>query len=456
MNLLNRWSDPPPAYEPVDHDEDPSILRRKPRFSRFEYGVFLILGVSMLWAWNMFLAASPYFHHRFEADAWAATNYQPSILAVSTITNLGSSYTLARLQRGASYPRRIVVSLLINVVVFTMLAVSTVVARDADVRFYFAFLMTMVCGASLATGINQNGVFAYVAGFGREEYTQAIMGGQGVAGVLPCIVQIVSVLAVPRTTNQTGDPTEQDSEPVPPPPENSSAASKSAFWYFLTATAVSSLALVSFLSLVRRRRLHHHTTPSPQTIPNYTDLPSETDTTTPETETQIPLTTLFTKLRLLSTSIFLCFAVTMIFPVYTSRILPVTTTLRPEIFIPLAFLFWNAGDLTGRMLVLLPSLSTLAHRPRALFTLALARILFLPLYLLCNVDGQGAVLNSDAFYLVIVQLLFGATNGFLSSSCMMGAGVWVDEREREAAGGFMSLMLVGGLAAGSLASFLVA
>ena len=51
MNLLNRWSDPPPAYEPVDHDEDPSILRRKPRFSRFEYGVFLLLGVSMLWAW---------------------------------------------------------------------------------------------------------------------------------------------------------------------------------------------------------------------------------------------------------------------------------------------------------------------------------------------------------------------------------------------------------------------
>ena len=403
----------------------------------------------------MFLAAAPYFHHRFEANPWAATNYQPSILAVSTITNLASSYTLARLQRGASYPRRIVVSLLINVVVFTMLAISTVVARDADVHFYFVFLMIMVCGASLATGINQNGVFAYVAGFGREEYTQAIMGGQGVAGVLPCIVQILSVLAVPRN-NRRYNPTEQDNEPVPPPPENSSAASKSAFWYFLTATAVSSLALVAFLSLVRRRRLHHHQH-TPPNIPNYTDLPSEAAATPGNPpETQIPLTTLFSKLRLLSTSIFLCFAVTMIFPVYTSRILPTTTTIQPEIFIPLAFLFWNAGDLTGRMLVLLPSFSSLAHRPRALFALALARILFLPLYLLCNVDGQGAVLNSDAFYLVIVQLLFGATNGFLSSSCMMGAGVWVDEREREAAGGFMSLMLVGGLAAGSLASFLVA
>lgn len=36
---------------------------------------------------------------------------------------------------------------------------------------------------------------------------------------------------------------------------------------------------------------------------------------------------------------------------------------------------------------------------------------------------------------------------------MMGAGQWVPEGDRESAGGFMSLMLVGGLAAGSLLSF---
>lgn len=45
----------------------------------------------------------------------------------------------------------------------------------------------MVFFASLATGLCQNGVFAYVAGFGRGEYTQSIMTGQAIAGVLPCI-----------------------------------------------------------------------------------------------------------------------------------------------------------------------------------------------------------------------------------------------------------------------------
>ena len=44
--------------------------------------------------------------------------------------------------------------------------------------------MAIVFTASLAAGFCQNGVFAYVAGFGMGEYTQAIMIGQAVAGVL--------------------------------------------------------------------------------------------------------------------------------------------------------------------------------------------------------------------------------------------------------------------------------
>ena len=88
--------------------------------------------------------------------------------------------------------------------------------------------------------------------------------------------------------------------------------------------------------------------------------------------------------------------------------------------------------------------------------LSVSRVVFIPLYLLCNIHGRGAAVSSDAFYLVIVQFLFGLSNGFLGSTCMMGAGEWVEVDEREAAGGFMGLMLVGGLTVGSLLSFLVA
>ena len=41
-----------PAYEPLDDDSDSNEPRaRKPRFSWLEYSIFLLLGVSMLWAW---------------------------------------------------------------------------------------------------------------------------------------------------------------------------------------------------------------------------------------------------------------------------------------------------------------------------------------------------------------------------------------------------------------------
>ncbi len=64
-------------------------------------------------------------------------------------------------------------------------------------------------------------------------------------------------------------------------------------------------------------------------------------------------------------------------------------------------------------------------------------------------------MKSDFFYLGVVQLCFGASNGYLGSSCMMGAVEWVAEEEREAAGSWMGLCLVAGLTVGSLLSFLV-
>ena len=52
-----------------------------------------------------------------------------------------------------------------------------------------------------------------------------------------------------------------------------------------------------------------------------------------------------------------------------------------------------------------------------------------------------------------MEFPFGLTNGWLGSSAMMAAGEWVDDCEREAAGGFMGLCLVAGLTVGSLMSF---
>lgn len=458
---LHRQRPGSPSYEPLDNgqesDEPTGPKDPQSAFSWFEYAIFLLLGISMLWAWyilrprsalpmlillprNMFLAASPYFQRRFSTSAYLLTHFPAYITSVSTITNLASVTLLTHLQRSASYPHRIITSLCLNTVGFTCLAISTTFFRGVSVQGYFAFLMFMVFTASLATGLCQNGVFAYVSGFGIPEYTQAIMTGQAIAGVLPCIAQIVSVLSVPVNDDpKTGAVQE---------------SSKSAFVYFLTATAVSVITLLAFLYLIRTHNV--------QSKPIETADGIETAQEDEHVERKVVgMWTLFKKLRYISLAVFVCFAVTMSFPIFTQEILSVRTQetaprlLQPACFIPLAFLLWNAGDLAGRLLTGVPYL-TLVRWPRTLLLLSILRLVFIPLYFLCNMRGRGAAIPSDAFYLFVVQFLFGLSNGYIGSSCMMGAGEWVEKEEREAAGGFMSLMLVGGLTVGSLLSFLAA
>jgi equilibrative nucleoside transporter 1/2/3 len=389
----------------------------------------------------MFLAAAPYFQSRFLDNKGILTHFQSSITSVSCITNLSSMLLLSKMQSNASYPKRIIYALIINIVVFALLTISTSYFRGISSGAYFAFTLLMVFMTSVATGLCQNGSFAFASSFGRPEYIQAIMTGQGVAGVLPSVAQIFSVLAVPEPNHWEDDP----ANPVAAPKEKST----SAFIYFLTATGISSVTLVAVLPLVLKRLRTQ----------NSQIAAAAEGTDEPSARKVVSMMTLYRKLKWLPPTIFICFVATMFFPVFTQKVLSVVPAdeagrlLQPATFIPLGFLFWNIGDLSGRLLTLVPS--ALRPRPILLFLFALLRSGFIPLYLLCNLEGKGAVITSDAFYLLIVQFGFGITNGFVGSSTMMAAQQYVDGPEREATGGFMALNLVAGLTAGSLLSFTV-
>lgn len=413
----------------------------------------------------MFLAASPYFASRFSDDPWATQNFQSAILSVSTLTNLGSMLALTNMQRSANYPNRIKLALLINTAAFALLTLSTSVFTAVPPRWYLSFLLVDVCFAALATGLFQNGAFAFAASFGRPEYTQAIMAGQGVAGVLPALAQIVSVLVVPPTQGTAGGDDGNNNSGG----DDTDPMGSAAFIYFLTAVLVSLCTLLAFLPLVRR----HDRLVEARMAASHPDLAASMLSTHSHHDIQeaeqaarrvVGMRALFRKLHWLAGSVFMCFAVAMFFPVFTAKI-PSTRDggsggsrlFDAEVFIPLAFFAWNLGDLAGRVATVGKWNATVRTRmPALLFIVSVARAGFLPLYLLCNIRGRGAVVSSDFFYLVIVQFPFGLTNGWLASNSMMGAAEWVDEDEREAAGGFMGLSLVAGLAVGSLLSFTAA
>jgi len=391
----------------------------------------------------MFLAAAPYFQTRFADDEWILQNSQSAIISVSTVTNLATMAILTNIQSSANYPFRINSALFLNIGVFGFLAVSTTYFLDVSAPAYLVFLLIMVCLSALAAGFMQNGAFAFAASFGRPEYTQAIMAGQGVAGILPPLAQMVSFLAVPPPSSA---PSSSDGE-------DAHESGKAAFLYFLTAVAVSTITFVAFIPLVKRHDRLIERRMSEQMAASMTSI----EEAERAARHFVSIPTLFRKLHWVAASVFLCFAVAMFFPVFTSKILSVRDAdesgrlFAPGAFIPLGFFFWNLGDLLGRMATMLPF--SLRHRPTALFAISVSRILFLPMYLLCNIGGRGAVVNSDLFYLLLIQFPFGLTNGWLGSSGMMAAGEWVADGEREAAGGFMGTCLVAGLTAGSLLSF---
>lgn len=450
-----------PVHENLVDEPEPA------KFSKVEYGIFLLLGISMLWAWNMFLAAGPYFQQRFRTDAWILDNFQAAEIAVSTVTNLSIMLVLTRLQSRASYPRRISTSLILLTAVFAVLALSTAVPAGASA--YFAVIIIMTCLASMATSLCQNGVFAYVSGFGQPAYTHAIMTGQAVAGVLPPLAQVISVMGLQDHSGVKGG--HNDSGDADSGGEAPAVPWTAALAYFLTAVAVSVSTLAAFLYLNARQRKGAIRLPTDDSTSDNDDDVAATALTAsgvlddPDPDhprKTIPLLVLLRKLRWLAASVFLTFACAMVFPIYTQRILSVSppgptqpALLRPASFIPLALLFWNSGDLIGRLLSGVPALS-LVFRPRVVCALAVARFGYIGLYHLCNIRGAGAAVPSDLFYLVVVQLTFGLTTGFVGSTCMMGAAQWVAPEERPAAGGFMALCLVFGLAAGSLMSFGIA
>ncbi|PWW79545.1 hypothetical protein C7212DRAFT_356375 [Tuber magnatum] len=431
MQRLREWWKP--IYEPLEDQDERGDMDspRAQRVSRFEYFVFLSLGVAMLWSWNMLLACATYFQRRFAENEFLLNNFQSLILAVGTITNLGSALYLSYRQKSANYPWRICASLVINCGVCTVLALSAVMFKVGP-EAYIMILLTCVFWASWSAGLSQNGMFAFVNKFDGI-YTQAIMTGQGAAGVLPAIAQIISVLAVPRSPGTQG----------------STASSKSAFIYFLTATFVSGSCLLLFLLLLSRHHISPHKSDSEVT---------GSEDLAPAIHTQVSLWVLLKKLKFLSFAVWLCFLVTMVFPVYTQAILSVRPEdssprmFKPDVFIPISFMLWNLGDLTGRVSCGWRRFT--CDSPKLLALVSIARLVFIPLYMMCNIKGHGAVISSDFFYW-LVQLTFGMSNGWVGSNVMMSTPEWVDDDEKEASGGFMGMCLVAGLATGSLASFLI-
>lgn len=131
--------------------------------------------------------------------------------------------------------------------------------------------------------------------------------------------------------------------------------------------------------------------------------------------------------------------------------------LDDDVFVAFHFVLFNVGDWVGRTLPIFDILRT--FNAKWLVCFSLARTVFVPLFLFCNVVTSDRTLpvwiDSDIAYFILVWL-FAVSNGWLGSLTMMAApqqSTVTCSAEKSLVGSVMSFSLVVGLAIGGSMSF---
>lgn len=436
----------------------------KVRLSQIRYLTFTCIGVSLLWPWNCFLSASGYYSDRFSDSPSLGKVYSSSMMTIFTITSTASNYYLALRQKNVHYGRRINMGLSLMIGVFILMAFSCTVnflLRMND-HVFFVLLMIMVFITSAATSLAQNGTMAMVNVLGSI-YANGVMVGQAVAGILPSIALIISVLLLGNNERSY----KQESKNLKG--ENEKDYGIFVYYIMTSLIALMSMLLFRWVGSYKRTESYSPLPEEPREEESNDEMRAQETTDDLEQNTAdicqtayVPFSVLWLKLKPVVMTIFFIFCVTLAFPVFASKVEsvrpnPLSKFFKKDIYIPFIFFMWNAGDLLGRVLCGMKNSRFLITSGKKLVIFSLLRIFFIPLFLTCNLypGYKRPIINSDTWH-IILQFLFGWTNGQLATSCFMTVSNYCDnDNEKEAAGGFTTIFLSVGLACGSIFSYVL-
>ena len=161
--------------------------------------------------------------------------------------------------------------------------------------------------------------------------------------------------------------------------------------------------------------------------------------------------------------IFLTFTITLsLFPSWISELkssheCESRFRLDNDLYVPFSFVFFNIGDLLGRLISGYIPVDRIKNLSRKLVFGAMLRVGFLPLFLMCNTttgkDSEMVVRND--FFSLLVQLFFALSNGLLVSTAfilsprLVGSTSTIQERASE----IMTFSVYFGLLSGSFLAF---
>ncbi|KAI9306145.1 nucleoside transporter-domain-containing protein [Cunninghamella echinulata] len=430
----------------------------------------------MLLPWNVFITASEYFANRFSGSIYEET-FQSYFSTYFTITNmLCFLYILWRQSKSTSSKGTIDVlyPVLLNTIIFGIMSMTVEFDIGGSDYFWFILMLLVITGAT--TSFFQVAVFAEASQF-PPQYVQAVMSGQGIAGVAVALSSILSAFAAtPETTNGKGG--DDDDE---------SSTNRSAFIYFMSALLVTVAAFIGRIILSQQpfyRYQLQQEKPLFSSDNHEEGSERQEDNDGNDDDDSLHGNTSSKGLNyILQQSYGLIFAVAyvfivtlMVFPTITSLIKSVvrhppsvqnhflnTIPSRfydDDVFIAFHFLLFNVGDWIGRFLPLWSLFRT--FNTSNLVLLSVLRTLFIPLFLICNVvisteRLMPVLIQSDILYFIII-LIFSISNGWIGSLTMMAApqqSFIRTSQQKSKIGSIMSFSLVVGLAIGGTLSFWV-
>ncbi|XP_035938653.2 equilibrative nucleoside transporter 1 isoform X1 [Halichoerus grypus] len=435
--------------------------------------IFFMLGLGTLLPWNFFMTATRYFTNRLDESqnmslvtAELSKDIQPSATPTvpSPERNLLSAVFNNVMTLCAMLPLlfftclnsflhqripqsvRILGSLVAILLVFLITAVLVKVQLDA-IPFFVITMVKIVLINSFGA-ILQGSLFG-LAGLLPTSYTAPIMSGQGLAGIFASVAMICAIAS-------------------------GSELSESAFGYFIIACGVIVLAIICYLALPRLefyRYYQQFKLEGPGEQETKLDLISKGEETgANKEESRVPapssqptnkgpsIRAILRNILVPALSVCFIFTVTIgVFPAVTAEVQSsiAGTSAWGDYFIPVScFLTFNVFDWLGRSLTAV--FTWPGKDSHWLPSLVLARMLFVPLLLLCNVQPRrhlAVVFEHDAWF-IIFMAAFAFSNGYLASLCMCFGPKKVKPAEAETAGAIMAFFLSLGLALGAVFSFL--
>ncbi|KAK0467879.1 nucleoside transporter-domain-containing protein [Desarmillaria tabescens] len=422
--------------------------------------IFFILGCAVLLPWNVMITATPYFMARLSTSPIRLTFSSYLSTSFTASNSIFLAHATATSKKNAP-SRQIIVSILCLSVLTSLLTFSTFVHTTSG--FFFAFVLLNGIAQAAFGSYLQTSCIAVASLFGPTA-VQPMMSGQAGVAVVVSGVQVLSALASVR-----GDSEAKVSSI--PTGGHGEAEERSAFVFFGLSTL--------FLLASAGAQVWLTNMPVYKTVAGSLEARAKTDADEIDGEEAQGLVSRgrqdaseekgkifrIAKANMIyEVAVAYVFVVTLaVFPPITTSVAPTNPSMHPLLFSSIHFFVFGVGDFCGRYVCSFPRLLTWS--PKRLLALSLARTLFVPLFLMCNVQRPSSsaytpIINSD-FIFMLILFLFALSNGYVSSMCMMSAPS-LEHNHRlksradiDVAATVANFCLILGLAAGSIMSFAV-